>query len=190
MTSHERIIKKYPNRRLYDTEISAYITLEDIKALVLQHHAFKVVEVDTGKDVTAYILLQIINELEGQHSPIFTTAFLQQMIRFYGNPLQQACSQFLEKSFSWFLENKSGFQHMFEQENPFNSFSELTKKNIALWQNMMGQYFQPSHDKTQHVEVKQKKKQKDDIAKKNSQAKSKIKTSSHRNRKGTKIKDE
>ena len=86
----KRIIKKYPNRRLYDTEISKYITLEDVKKLVLSGVDFCVKDVKTDEDLTRNILLQIISEQEHDGDPMFSTQTLTQLIRFYGNAYQSA----------------------------------------------------------------------------------------------------
>lgn len=89
-----RIIKKYPNRRLYDTEISRYVTLEDVKKLVIQNIPFHIIDAKSQEDLTNTTLLQIITELEQQGAPLFTNAMLQQIIRFYGNDMQKLMSQF------------------------------------------------------------------------------------------------
>src|SRR6185436_17493622 len=83
-----RILKKYPNRRLYDTEISSYITLSDVKAMVLKGIAFEVRDAKTGEDLTRSILLQIILEEETGGVPMFSTSMLAQIIRFYGHAMQ------------------------------------------------------------------------------------------------------
>lgn len=140
-----RIIKKYPNRRLYDTEISSYITLDEVKSLVLNHTPLKVVDAKTDEEVTNIVLLQIINELETGHTPIFTTEILQNMIRFYGNPLQNMMSQFLEQSFSYLGKNpqefKAHLESIIHSQPTFNMISDLTKRNIELFQSMTEQYF-------------------------------------------------
>lgn len=135
-----RIIKKYPNRRLYDTVISSYITLDEIKELVLNNIPLKVIDARTDEDVTNTILLQIINDQENEHTPIFTTTVLQSIIRFYGNPLQKMMSQFLEKSLDAFTEKPENFQS-------FNAATEFTKRNIALWQSSVEQLFAKNTDK-------------------------------------------
>lgn len=127
-----RIIKRYANRRLYDTEISKYITLDEIQALVLKQVKFKIVDDQTDKDMTHYVLLQIVNSQENGLLPIFTTPVLENIIRFYGNPLQKTMSQFLEKSFLAFTEQQ-GFQD-YLQSNPLEIMNELTKKNMDIWQ--------------------------------------------------------
>lgn len=140
-----RIIKKYPNRRLYDTAISQYITLDEVRELVLKHVKFQVIDVRSNEDMTNYVLLQIISEQETQHSPIFTTEILQNIIRFYGNPLQNMMSQFLEKTFSG--DFPQYLQDLVEKDPFFNTMSEVTKQNIALWQSAYNQYFNKKPEK-------------------------------------------
>jgi polyhydroxyalkanoate synthesis repressor PhaR len=86
--SSERLIKKYPNRRLYDTQTSSYITLSDVKQLVLEADEFTVVDAKTSEDLTRSILLQIILEEEAQGAPMFSSAVLSQIIRYYGHAMQ------------------------------------------------------------------------------------------------------
>jgi polyhydroxyalkanoate synthesis repressor PhaR len=135
-----RIIKKYPNRRLYDMETSKYTTLDEIKQLVLTQVMFRVIETGTEEDVTNYILLQIINENETGKTPIFTTEILKNIICFYGNPLQNMMSDFLENCFSAVTEQKMGFgnyfKNMMEDKNPFNKLADIAKQNFAMWQSM------------------------------------------------------
>jgi polyhydroxyalkanoate synthesis repressor PhaR len=102
-----RIIKKYPNRRLYDTVISRYITLDEVKQLVLEQISFKIIDDRSDEDMTNYVLLQILMQEESNHSPILTADILKSLICFYGNPLQQAVSNFLEKGLSLFSEKES-----------------------------------------------------------------------------------
>lgn len=99
-----RIIKKYPNRRLYDTKTSAYITLGDVKDLVLNHQDFKVVDAKSGDDLTRNILFQIILEEEGGGVPIFSADLLSVFIRIYGNATQGMLGRYLESSMKTFLE--------------------------------------------------------------------------------------
>jgi len=99
-----RIIKKYPNRRLYDTKTSAYITLGDVKDLVLNHEDFKVVDAKSGEDLTRNILFQIILEEEGGGVPIFSADLLSVFIRIYGNATQGMLGRYLESSMKTFLE--------------------------------------------------------------------------------------
>ena len=99
-----RILKKYPNRRLYDTEVSSYITLADVKAMVLKNVAFEVRDAKTGEELTRSILLQIILEEETGGVPIFSTSTLSQIIRFYGNAMQGMMGSYLEKNLQTFTE--------------------------------------------------------------------------------------
>ena len=105
-----RIIKKYPNRRLYDTETSAYITLADVKALVLQYKDFQVQDAKSGEDLTRAILLQIILEEESGGVPMFSTSMLANIIRYYGHAMQGLMGSYLERSIGAFHEAQKRFQ--------------------------------------------------------------------------------
>jgi polyhydroxyalkanoate synthesis repressor PhaR len=99
-----RIIKKYPNRRLYDTQTSTYITVTDVKQLVLDQEDFKVIDAKAGDDLTRAILLQIILEEESGGKPIFTSNVLSNIIRFYGHAMQGMMGMYLEKNVQAFLD--------------------------------------------------------------------------------------
>ena len=101
---HERVIKKYPNRRLYDTDTSSYITLTEIKQLVMDNEAFSVRDAKTGDDLTRSILLQIILEEEANGSPMFTAPVLSHIIRFYGHAMQGFMGGYLEKNIQALME--------------------------------------------------------------------------------------
>src|SRR5438477_11018867 len=98
-----RIIKKYPNRRLYDTANSGYITLADVKQMVLEFIDFQVIDAKSGDDLTRSILLQIILEEESVGVPMFSSEMLSQMIRFYGNALQGIMGNYMEQNVKAFL---------------------------------------------------------------------------------------
>lgn len=100
----ERLIKKYPNRRLYDTQTSSYITLTDVKQLVLGNEEFTVVDAKTDEDLTRSILLQIILEEESNGSPMFSSGALAQIIRYYGHAMQGMMGSYLEKNIQAFIE--------------------------------------------------------------------------------------
>jgi polyhydroxyalkanoate synthesis repressor PhaR len=103
-----RVLKKYPNRRLYDTQTSSYITLADVKQMVLDAESFEVRDAKTGEEITRSILLQIILEAESGGTPIFTANMLAQVIRFYGNTMQGLMGTYLEKNLQTFIDfNKS-----------------------------------------------------------------------------------
>jgi polyhydroxyalkanoate synthesis repressor PhaR len=131
-----RIIKKYPNRRLYDTELSRYITLADVRELVLSGGEFRVIEANTEEDLTRSILLQIILEQESGGEPLFTTEVLTKMIRFYGDSVQEAFTNYLEKSLGLVAEQQKLMQDQMNNvlgANPVSAMSELTQRNLKMW---------------------------------------------------------
>lgn len=133
MTDEIRLIKKYPNRRLYDTATSAYITLADVKRLVLDQTAFKVLDAKTSEDLTRSILLQIILEEESGGAPIFSSDFLSQIIRFYGNAMQGMMGSFLEKNIHTFLDVQRKLH-----EQTMSKMGESPMVNPEAW----GQFLQ------------------------------------------------
>lgn len=142
-----RIIKKYPNRRLYDTEISKYITLDDVKQLVLDGVAFCVKDVKTEEDLTRSILLQIISEQEHNGEPLLSTESLTQLIRFYGNAYQTVFSGYLEKSLEIFTTQQREFQERLTQtaaSTPLEAMQKMTKKNLEMWQQIQSSFFKTS----------------------------------------------
>ena len=110
MPSTSRLIKKYPNRRLYDTQTSAYITLADVKQLVLESEDFKVLDAKSGEDLTRSILLQILLEEEAGGAPLFSSIMLSQIIRFYGHAMQGMMGSYLEKTMGAFVEIQGKMQ--------------------------------------------------------------------------------
>jgi polyhydroxyalkanoate synthesis repressor PhaR len=115
MADSVRLIKKYPNRRLYDTQTSSYITLADVKELVLKHEDFQVVDAKTGEDLSRQILLQIILEEESTGAPMFSHDVLTQFIRFYGNAMQGIMGSYLERNIQAFLEIQKSIQDQSKQ---------------------------------------------------------------------------
>ena len=99
-----RVIKKYPNRRLYDTHTSTYITLAEIKQLVMQHEVFAVVDAKSSEDLTRSILLQIILEEEANGSPMFTAPVLSNIIRFYGHAMQGMMGGYIENNIQTLMD--------------------------------------------------------------------------------------
>lgn len=106
-----RVIKKYPNRRLYDTKLGIYITLDEIKKLVLEREDFKVIDARSKKDLTQNTLLQIIAEQEASSTPLFTTPVLQDFIRFYHEKSQNLFSRYLEQAMDLFIQQKGFFNN-------------------------------------------------------------------------------
>jgi polyhydroxyalkanoate synthesis repressor PhaR len=115
MAEAGRLIKKYPNRRLYDTKTSSYITLADVKELVLKHEEFQVVDAKSGDDLTRQILLQIILDEESAGAPMFSHDVLTQFIRFYGNAMQGVMGSYLERNIQAFLEIQKSLQEQSKQ---------------------------------------------------------------------------
>ena len=133
--SQLRIIKKYPNRRLYDTEISSYVTLEDVRQLIIDGENFEVREAKTGKDLTRAVLLQIIAEHEDIGSPIFSTQLLTQVIRFYGDSLQGYIGGYLERSVALFNEQQSQLRSLVGTlvgQTPWALINQITERNLEL----------------------------------------------------------
>ena len=138
-----RIIKKYPNRRLYDTDTSTYITLAEVKGLVMQMAPFVVLDAKTGDDLTRSILLQIILEEETAGVPLFTEQILANIIRFYGHAMQGFIGAYLEKNMQLFTEMQQKVAPQASSMTPeaWNQF--LSVKNPVM-QNMMGSYLEQS----------------------------------------------
>ena len=139
-----RVIKKYPNRRLYDTERSKYITLEDVKKLVMDGTAFCVKDVKTDEDLTRTILLQIISEQEHNGEPLFSTQALTQLIRCYGQTYQNVISEYLQNSIDIFTRQQKEFQEKLQETvttNPFNAMNDLTERNLKMWQDVQENFF-------------------------------------------------
>ncbi|MBN9428952.1 MAG: polyhydroxyalkanoate synthesis repressor PhaR [Burkholderiales bacterium] len=150
MANATRLIKKYPNRRLYDTQTSAYITLADIKLLVLDNEDFKVVDAKSMEDLTRQILLQIILEEEAGGAPLFSSAMLAQIIRFYGHAMQGMMGTYLEKTMQAFVEiqNKlqeqsKGFYDAKGMPNP-EMWAQFMSVQTPMIQTMMGNYIEQS----------------------------------------------
>lgn len=134
-----RIIKKYPNRRLYDTAISSYITLEDVRQLVLDEEEFEVRDAKTGENLTRSVLLQIISEHEDRGQPMFTTKLLSQMIRFYGDSMQGFMGNYLERSLQIFMDQQQQFRDQLGTllgRTPWSMLNDLAERNLDLWNNM------------------------------------------------------
>lgn len=131
-----RIIKKYPNRRLYDTEISSYITLEDVRQLIVDNETFEVRDAKTGEDLTRAVLLQIIADQEQDGQPMLSTELLSQIIRFYGDSLQGFMGSYLERSMHLFLEQQQQFRSQLNSmlgQAPWTMMNQLTERNMDLW---------------------------------------------------------
>ena len=136
-----RTLKKYPNRRLYDTSQSCYVTIDNVRDLVLGHERFRVVDSKSGEDLTRSILLQIIMEQEndaGEH--VLTNEVLQHLIRFYGSGMQTNMAHFLEQSISFFLNQQEAMQDQVRSvigtNSPIGMFQKMAEGNMKLWESM------------------------------------------------------
>lgn len=158
MAEHNRLIKKYPNRRLYDTRTSTYITLTDVKELVLKHEEFRVVDAKSGEDLTRSILLQIILEEEAGGAPMFTSDLLSQMIRFYGNAMQGMMGQYLENNITAFADMQKKLQeqakHLYGDNSAMNKdmWAQFLNFQGPAMQHMMGAYVDQSQKMFQQMQ--------------------------------------
>ena len=132
-----REFKKYPNRRLYDIEESKYVTVEDIRKLVLKGEVIRVLDSKTKKDLTRSVLLQIITEQESEgHEPILTNRVLEQLIRFYGAPMQNVVSKYIEQSIKTFLEHEQNYRQRmqdFSPADPMGLMRKALEQNMEFW---------------------------------------------------------
>lgn len=150
MPEQQRLIKKYPNRRLYDTRTSSYITLADVKELVLNNEIFQVVDAKTNEDLTRSILLQIILEEEAGGAPMFTSDLLSHMIRFYGNAMQGMMGKYLESNIKAFTEMQGKLQEqaraIYGDNSPVGQdlWAQFLNFQGPALQSMMGAYVDQS----------------------------------------------
>ena len=144
----DRLIKKYPNRRLYDTRTSTYITLSDVKQLVLDCEPFKVVDAKSGEDLTRSILLQIILEEESGGVPMFSANMLSQIIRFYGHAMQGVMGSFLEKNIQAFMDIQDRMAEqskgMYGSQFGPEAWAQFMNVQAPVLQNMMANYVDQS----------------------------------------------
>ena len=141
--TEKRIIKKYPNRRLYDTTESKYITLEDVRRLILQEIPFVVTDKQTGEDITRNILLQIISEQEEAGAPLFTTDVLEKLIGFYGKSIQGLAGNFISQSLAMFAEQQRQLQEQMTRAvtgDPITAFTKFTEQNLDMWRRMQNEF--------------------------------------------------
>jgi polyhydroxyalkanoate synthesis repressor PhaR len=137
--AEERIIKKYANRRLYDTADSRYIALDDVRQLVAGGEQFRVIDARSGEDITRSILLQIIVEQEEKGQPMLSTRLLEQIIVNYGDTLQSFVGTYLEKSMDAFMRQQRTLQDQMEsmlRMAPSSVLKEMAERNLELWKSM------------------------------------------------------
>lgn len=141
-----RVLKKYPNRRLYDTQSSSYITLVDVKQMVLAGAEFEVRDAKTSEDITRSILLQIILEEESGGVPMFSASTLSQIIRFYGHAMQGVMGSLLEKNMNAFTEMQQQMLQqskglLYEPQNVMTTYLENSRKLLETMQQAGGAWF-------------------------------------------------
>lgn len=140
-TKHVTIIKKYANRRLYNTDSSAYVTLENLSAMVKKNEDFVVQDAKSGDDITQSVLTQIIMEEEGKGHPLLPVSFLRTLIGLYDNNLQSMVPGYLDYALKMFLGNQDRMQDYFSQTFgtlfPFGSLEEVSKQNMAFFENAL-----------------------------------------------------
>lgn len=139
----QRIIKKYPNRRLYDTDTSTYITLAEVRQLVMDSESFVVRDAKTNDDLTRSILLQIILEEEAGGAPMFTEAVLSSIIRFYGHAMQGFMGSYIEKNIQAFSEMQTQLTAQSKSISP-EMWAQFMSMQSPVLQSMMGGYTEQS----------------------------------------------
>ncbi len=148
----QRVIKKYPNRRLYDTDTSSYITLAEVKRLAMDSEAFVVRDAKTNEDLTRSILLQIILEEEAGGAPMFTEAVLANIIRFYGHAMQGFMGSYLEKNVQAFTDIQAKLTEQSKGLTP-EMWAQFLNMQSPMMQGMMGNYVEQS--KTMFVQMQE-----------------------------------
>jgi polyhydroxyalkanoate synthesis repressor PhaR len=136
--SEKRVIKKYANRRLYDATASRHVTLDDLRKLIVSGEQLKVVDDKSGEDVTRATLLQIIAEQEQFATPVLSTELMETVIRFYGNPVQEMLTRYLEQSVGTVLRQQQELQAQMAKalEAPMAPIADLARQNMALLSTM------------------------------------------------------
>lgn len=140
-----RIIKKYANRRLYDTGTSAYITLDDLKKLIVSGIPIEVQDAKTRKDISRDVLLQLVAEQESMGRPILNEAILTALIRFYDHPMQKLASSYLETALSQLQDQRAQLSEQMQSmmDSPSDLFSQLARQNMD-WMNQLQKTFMSS----------------------------------------------
>lgn len=136
-----RIIKKYANRRLYDTKISQYITLDDLKQLIISGHAVQVVDAKNKNDISREVLLQLVAEQESLGQPILNEAILTSLIRFYDHPMQKLASSYLEMALGQLQDQRARLSEKIQDimESPVELASKFTRELSRQNLDWMGQ---------------------------------------------------
>ena len=160
-TDGPRVLKKYPNRRLYDTQTSSYITLTDVKQMVLNAEVFEVRDAKSGEELTRSILLQIILEEESAGMPMFSTQMLAQLIRFYGHTMQGMMGEYMERNLQGFVDLQNRFADQtggLYEGKAFNpeAWAQFMAVQPPAMQNMMSSVFDQSKTLFTQMQLMQK----------------------------------
>jgi polyhydroxyalkanoate synthesis repressor PhaR len=136
--AEERLIRKYANRRLYDARDSRHVTLDDLRKLIAAGERIKVIDDKSNEDLTRSILLQIIASQEQFGTPVLSTQLLEAIIRFYGNPIQQLLTSYLEQSIGGLLRQQNLMQAEMAKalETPMAPMAEMARQNMEMWAKM------------------------------------------------------
>jgi polyhydroxyalkanoate synthesis repressor PhaR len=134
----ERLIRKYANRRFYDPTASRHVTLDDIRKMIGAGERVKVLDDQTGEDLTRHVLLQIIANQEQFGTPVFSTQLLEALVRFYGNPIQELLTRYLEQSIGGLLRQQQLMRAEMARalESPMAPLADLARRNMELWAKM------------------------------------------------------
>jgi polyhydroxyalkanoate synthesis repressor PhaR len=136
--SNERVIKKYANRRLYDATGSRHVTLDDIRKMIVSGEKVKIVDDKSGEDLTRAVLLQVIAEQEQFGTPVLSTELLEGIIRFYGNPVQDMLTRYMEQSFGAIARQQQAMRAEMAKamENPLAPMADFARQNLEQWSKM------------------------------------------------------
>lgn len=157
---NKRTIKKYANRRLYDTEDSRYITLKEIKNIIALGNDVSIIDDTSGEDITRALLLQIVSEQELGGTPLLNEAVLNQFIRFYGHPMQDLMSDFISTSIKTFIQQQESMQEHVQSlmgASPFGNWQEMANKNMQAMSEMQRQFFAAQEQKKPKTDKEPKK---------------------------------
>ena len=152
-----RLLKKYPNRRLYDTETSSYVTLSQVSELVRSGEDIQIIDSDSEEDITRSVLLQIILEMEGKDEPLLSARVLSDLIRFYGNTVPDFFSSYLQDSMSMFASQQQQLQKSFTAD-PIEAFTKMAENNLSIWNELQNSMLNTASTSPKNKKTKSKKK--------------------------------
>ena len=133
--SNQRVIKKYANRRLYDSTGSRHVTLDDLRKMIVSGDKVKVIDDKSGEDLTRAVLLQVISEQEQFGTPVLSIELLESIIRFYGNPVQEMLTRYMEQSVGSLVRQQQAMRAEMAKvlEGPMAPIAEFARQNMEQW---------------------------------------------------------